>query len=61
MNLETVCIVVFSFEYVMRLACCPNVVDFLTSFMNNVDLVAILPFYLGEQLHEVIVYRCTAH
>lgn len=47
LQLETGCVIVFTIEYVMRLACCPSVYDFLTGFMNTIDLVAILPFYLG--------------
>lgn len=44
--IETVCIVWFSFEYLLRLSVTPNRVHFLCSPMNAVDLIAILPFYL---------------
>ncbi|XP_076874280.1 voltage-gated potassium channel regulatory subunit KCNF1-like [Brachyhypopomus gauderio] len=44
--IEIVCIVWFTVEYVLRLASAPNKVRFAFSFMNMVDFLAIMPFYL---------------
>lgn len=46
--IEYVCIVQFTIEYLVRLISCPDKVDFLYNFMNTVDLVAILPFYIEK-------------
>jgi len=45
-GIEAVCILCFSVEYVLRLACCPDRRKFLTGFLNSIDLVAIAPFYV---------------
>ncbi|KTG45234.1 hypothetical protein cypCar_00014966 [Cyprinus carpio] len=44
--IETACIGWFTVEYVLRLASSPNKVRFALSFMNMVDFLAILPFYV---------------
>ena len=47
--LETLCIMVFSVEYVLRILTCTtsmSLVSFIFAPMNVVDLVAILPYYL---------------
>lgn len=44
--IECACVVVFTIEYVLRLACTPEVWRFLFSFFNVVDLLAIAPFYI---------------
>ncbi|KAE8631852.1 hypothetical protein XENTR_v10001328 [Xenopus tropicalis] len=43
---ETVCVIFFTVEYIMRLFSTPDVKRFLRTAMNIVDLVAILPFYI---------------
>ena len=47
--LETICIMVFSVEYVLRILTCTtsmSLASFLFAPMNAIDLVAILPYYL---------------
>ena len=47
--LETVCIMVFTVEYVLRILTCTtsmSLVSFIFAPMNVIDLVAILPYYL---------------
>ncbi|KAJ8333078.1 hypothetical protein SKAU_G00419740 [Synaphobranchus kaupii] len=44
--IETACIGWFTVEYLLRLASAPNKVHFALSFMNIVDFLAIMPFYV---------------
>lgn len=44
--LETICVVWFTIEYVLRFAVAPNRCQFIFGLLNIVDLIAILPFYL---------------
>lgn len=44
--LETGCIIWFTFEYVMRLISSPQKLVFVRSFLNLIDVVAILPYYI---------------
>ncbi|XP_043189358.1 potassium voltage-gated channel protein Shaker-like isoform X1 [Amphibalanus amphitrite] len=44
--IETICIVWFSFELVVRFAACPNKVSFCRDVMNIIDVVAIIPYFL---------------
>lgn len=44
--IETACIGWFTVEYVLRLISSPNKVHFALSFMNIVDFMAIMPFYV---------------
>lgn len=43
---ETICIVWFSFELLMRFAACPNKMVFCRDVMNVIDVVAIIPYFL---------------
>ncbi|KAK5863470.1 hypothetical protein PBY51_000499 [Eleginops maclovinus] len=43
---EGVCVVWFTFEFLVRIVCCPNKVVFIKNTLNIIDFVAILPFYL---------------
>lgn len=44
--IEAACIAWFTLEYVMRLLSAPRKWPFVRSFLNLVDLVAIVPFYI---------------
>uniref|UniRef100_A0A1A7YJL1 Potassium voltage-gated channel, Shaw-related subfamily, member 1 n=1 Tax=Iconisemion striatum TaxID=60296 RepID=A0A1A7YJL1_9TELE len=44
--IEGVCVVWFTFEFLMRITFCPNKFDFIRNALNIIDFVAILPFYL---------------
>ncbi|ELK26702.1 Potassium voltage-gated channel subfamily C member 1 [Myotis davidii] len=44
--IEGVCVVWFTFEFLMRVVFCPNKVEFIKNSLNIIDFVAILPFYL---------------
>ncbi|XP_045895125.1 potassium voltage-gated channel subfamily A member 7-like [Micropterus dolomieu] len=49
---ETICILWFSFELIMRLICAPNKVHFFKDVMNTIDFFAIIPYFvtLGTEL-----------
>ncbi|KAK3264175.1 hypothetical protein CYMTET_27068 [Cymbomonas tetramitiformis] len=48
---EAVCIACFTLEAVLRMASCPDKRAYFEDFMNLVDIVAILPFYLELMLN----------
>ncbi|XP_041105218.1 potassium voltage-gated channel subfamily F member 1-like [Polyodon spathula] len=48
--IETVCIGWFTIEYILRLISSPNKVHFALSFMNIIDVLAIMPFYISLSL-----------
>lgn len=45
-NIERICMVWFTFEYVLRLLLAPQVLVFIRKFMNVIDLLLIIPFYI---------------
>ncbi|KAM3870524.1 shaker-related potassium channel tsha2-like [Diretmus argenteus] len=51
---ETLCIVWFSFEFLMRFLTCPSKPAFFKDLMNSIDVVAIAPYFitLGLDLAE---------
>ncbi|XP_066489849.1 potassium voltage-gated channel subfamily C member 2 isoform X3 [Tiliqua scincoides] len=43
---EGVCVVWFTFEFLVRVVFSPNKIEFVKNLLNIIDFVAILPFYL---------------
>ena len=43
---ETICIIWFTFEFIVRFASCPLKLQFLKSVMNVIDIVAIIPYFI---------------
>ena len=43
---EIICIIWFTFEYLVRTLTTPSYKKYFLSMMNHIDLVAILPFYI---------------
>ncbi len=56
---ETICVVIFTLEYFLRIIVADKKFKFITSFFGLVDLIAILPFYLsmGIDLRGVRAFR----
>lgn len=50
--LETLCIIWFSFEFLVRFFACPSKAGFFVNIMNIIDIVAIIPYFitLGTEL-----------
>jgi voltage-gated potassium channel len=46
-RIETICVVIFTIEYFLRILVADKKLKFITSFFGLVDLFAILPFYLA--------------
>nr|XP_051701642.1 potassium voltage-gated channel subfamily C member 2 isoform X4 [Oryctolagus cuniculus] len=44
--IEGVCVVWFTFEFLVRIVFSPNKLEFIKNLLNIIDFVAILPFYL---------------
>lgn len=51
-NIELVVVMLFSGEYVIRLLCAPNMLEFVYQPLNIVDVLAILPWYLELLLYQ---------
>ncbi|XP_077167088.1 potassium voltage-gated channel subfamily A member 1 isoform X1 [Paroedura picta] len=51
---ETLCIIWFSFELVVRFFACPSKAEFFKNIMNFIDIVAIIPYFitLGTEMAE---------
>ncbi|XP_051911059.1 potassium voltage-gated channel subfamily A member 1 [Hippocampus zosterae] len=51
---ETLCIIWFSFELLVRFFACPSKTAFFRNMMNSIDVVAIIPYFitLGTELAE---------
>ena len=49
---ETLCIIWFSFELIVRFLACPSKAAFFRNMMNTIDVVAIIPYFitLGTEL-----------
>ncbi|XP_068171399.1 potassium voltage-gated channel subfamily A member 3-like [Antennarius striatus] len=52
--IETLCIIWFSFELLVRFFACPSKASFSKNIMNIIDIVAIIPYFitLGTELAE---------
>ncbi|KRZ89370.1 Potassium voltage-gated channel protein Shal, partial [Trichinella sp. T8] len=44
---DTACVIIFTIEYLLRLYAAPNRYKFMRSVMSIIDVVAILPYYIG--------------
>ncbi len=44
--IETVCVIIFSVEFALRVSSTPDYCAFFTDLLNWIDLIAVLPFYL---------------
>jgi len=45
--LDTACVIIFTVEYLMRLYAAPARCRYIRSVMSVIDIVAILPYYIG--------------
>ncbi|KAK2915281.1 A-type voltage-gated potassium channel KCND3-like [Channa argus] len=45
--MDTACVMIFTVEYLMRLFAAPSRYHFMRSVMSIIDVVAILPYYIG--------------
>ena len=45
--LDTACVMIFTAEYLLRLFAAPSRVKFMRSVMSVIDVVAIMPYYIG--------------
>ncbi|XP_035002838.1 potassium voltage-gated channel subfamily D member 2 [Hippoglossus stenolepis] len=45
--LDTACVMIFTVEYVLRLLAAPSRYKFVKSVMSVIDVVAIMPYYIG--------------
>uniref|UniRef100_A0A8C6URA9 A-type voltage-gated potassium channel KCND1 n=1 Tax=Neogobius melanostomus TaxID=47308 RepID=A0A8C6URA9_9GOBI len=45
--LDTACVMIFTFEYLLRLIAAPSRFQFMKSVMSVIDVVAIMPYYIG--------------
>ncbi|VDM08388.1 unnamed protein product [Wuchereria bancrofti] len=45
--LDTACVIIFTVEYLLRLFAAPDRCKFLHSIMSMIDVIAIMPYYVG--------------
>ncbi|XP_033862931.3 potassium voltage-gated channel subfamily D member 1-like [Acipenser ruthenus] len=50
--LDTACVMIFTFEYLMRFFAAPSRGKFMRSVMSVIDVVAIMPYYIGLVMPE---------
>uniref|UniRef100_A0A4W3GJL0 Potassium voltage-gated channel, Shal-related subfamily, member 1 n=1 Tax=Callorhinchus milii TaxID=7868 RepID=A0A4W3GJL0_CALMI len=50
--MDTACVLIFTFEYLLRLFAAPGRCHFARSVMSVIDVVAILPYYIGLVMPE---------
>lgn len=49
---DTACVIIFTIEYFLRLYAAPDRCKFMRSVMSVIDVVAILPYYIGLGLQD---------
>merc|ERR1719192_2286685 len=49
--IEAIYMVWFTFEFIIRFACCPSKVGFCKKTMNWIDLLAIVPYFVTVVLN----------
>lgn len=52
--LESLCVGVFTFEYIMRFITAPSRWAYVKEFMSVIDLLSVLPYYVGLILERVL-------
>ncbi|XP_028305829.1 potassium voltage-gated channel subfamily A member 1-like isoform X2 [Gouania willdenowi] len=57
---ETLCIIWFCFELLVRFCSCPNKRTFFKNLMNVIDLLAIVPYFITLSL-ELVQHRGSGH
>ena len=57
--IEVVCVIIFTFEYFLRIFVANKKLKFIFSFYGLIDLIAILPFYIasGIDLRAIRIFR----
>ncbi|CAF1656835.1 unnamed protein product, partial [Adineta ricciae] len=50
--LDTACVMIFTVEYFLRLYAAPDRLKFIRSVMSVIDVVAIMPYYIGLFMHQ---------
>ena len=50
--LDTACVIIFTVEYLFRLYSSPDRCKFMRSIMSLIDVIAIMPYYIGLGLQE---------
>ncbi|XP_043944670.1 potassium voltage-gated channel subfamily D member 2 [Protopterus annectens] len=50
--LDTACVMIFTVEYLLRLVAAPSRYKFVRSVMSIIDVVAIMPYYIGLVMSE---------
>jgi hypothetical protein len=49
--IQTVCVVYFTLEFILRMISMPSLCNFIKNFMNWIDVLAILPYYIGLAIY----------
>lgn len=52
--LESICVAIFSLEYLMRFLTTPSRCKYVKEFMSIIDLLSILPYYIGLILKSLL-------
>lgn len=52
--LESICVAIFTFEYLLRFITAPSRLQYVKEFMSIIDLLSILPYYVGLTLEHLL-------